>query len=310
LAGVYDGIIQQMAEWRSKNEVVIPGGFDVIHGDHVKWIEKCIDTAKNRIGQIDMVTIALASDELLSLKGGSRPFFTYDWRFVDMCRLLEGMSGFSRYRVVEMDEADFTKNAGSKGELVLVTEEYEDYYIGKNDKISFLSPLNSSHTSDLERQLFSAVEGSHCKIRQVGAAIVRRYKGIIAVNKNGPSAEGGCELCPKYIDIMAKYAQCGEILASPVECSHLHAEEAVIKMVKCGSSDWLFTTTSPCWNCAKIIASTGITRVVYIYPYYNLDPVRWLAEKGCVDIRQAGTDPNGLSFQVRSPLPGYYLNRF
>lgn len=67
-------------------------------------------------------------------------------------------------------------------------------------------------------------------------------------------------------------------------CGCLHAEEnALIKApYDVQRSLVMFTTTSPCWACAKRILNSGVGTVYYLNEYRDVDPIHLLRSR---DIR-------------------------
>lgn len=147
-----------------------------------------------------------------------------------------------------------------------------------------------------------AAMASRCLQRQVGAVICtgeNEGQEILAVGQNNPpGTERPCKVLFKmcyreYVRQHRKYtcSSCGTVLENlkcpecGVEferrglagkeldyCRSLHAEEhAIVQLAKRPGSippgSELYTTTFPCFLCAKKIAAVGITRVVYADPY-------------------------------------------
>jgi dCMP deaminase len=105
---------------------------------------------------------------------------------------------------------------------------------------------------------------TNCMKRAVGAVIVRDSR-IVAAGYNGTPFgmincnEGGCARCNGM-------AAAGANLDS---CYCLHAEEnAIIEAGrdKCQGST-IYVTTIPCLMCAKKVAQSGITRIVFDRDY-------------------------------------------
>ena len=114
-------------------------------------------------------------------------------------------------------------------------------------------------------------KASYCKRAQVGAIIVKD-DNIISFGYNGtPSGfENVCEC---------------EDGNSKREV--LHAESNAL--AKCSKSTYsskdavLYLTMSPCYDCAKLIIQSGITRVVYLEEYRITDGIE-LLKKAHVEI--------------------------
>ena len=105
---------------------------------------------------------------------------------------------------------------------------------------------------------------SNCSRGGVGAVIVDPRNRIVAVGYTGPPANfpdtgpcaGFCERAingPK-LDTTLSYA----------DCVSIHAEANALLV--CDRTDRLggtiYTTSDVCWNCAKLIANSGLKRVV------------------------------------------------
>lgn len=101
---------------------------------------------------------------------------------------------------------------------------------------------------------------SHAKRAQVGCVIVKNNQ-IIAEGWNG-TPSGFPNECEEWIPAM-DYGDGTWVTKSIV----LHAESnALMKVAKSTQSSegaTLYTTMSPCIDCAKLIAQAGITKVVY-----------------------------------------------
>lgn len=116
-----------------------------------------------------------------------------------------------------------------------------------------------------------AATRGNCSRRQVAAVIVRDHR-VISTGYNGTPRgvrncfEGGCPRC-------SSNAPSGTSLS---ECLCSHAEENAIVQAACygiavkGAT--LYTTYSPCLQCAKMIINAGISEVIY-YQHYTIDNV-------------------------------------
>lgn len=106
-------------------------------------------------------------------------------------------------------------------------------------------------------------ERSRCDGRQIGAVIVSEDNAYSVVGYNGPPADypiGHWSTCKSW----CPRAQTGEKGVSYDNCISIHAEaNALMKadhsMIQRGT---LFVTSAACWNCGKLIANSGIKRVV------------------------------------------------
>jgi dCMP deaminase len=136
---------------------------------------------------------------------------------------------------------------------------------------------------------YEFAEHSTCIRKQVGALITKN-KRIIATGYNGsPHGIVHCKDKFKNIDFKELNTQ-----GSPLNLKHhefseafeVHAEANVIAFCAkyetvIGEDCTLYTTLSPCVNCAKLIAQTGIKRVVYSEKYdRNTDGIDLLKKMG------------------------------
>jgi dCMP deaminase len=99
-----------------------------------------------------------------------------------------------------------------------------------------------------------AATRSTCDRKQVGAVIVRD-KTILSTGYNG-SIRG-----------MAHCDDVGHLMEGGHCVATVHAEaNAIIQAAKNGvriDGAELYTTASPCWNCFKLLANSGVTRVYF-----------------------------------------------
>ncbi len=256
----------------------IGGGFDVLHADHKGFIEKCLENYSRKYGNPAHLVVMLVSDEKLSsLKGAYRPFFSFEWRNQDMHdfltnknldfhisknSLISGLKDIDKNKsiiAVRPDDAKVIKTAESQG-----------------FKLISVSPLNRLHTTDIEKRLLVSKEKSNCKIRKVGALLVRGGEIV----REGFSGNGDCNCCSKY-----KVYSVAGIACQNVPCDFPHAEEVCLEYAREG--DDLFVTCSPCMACAEKIVSKGIRRVVFLEEYYDIKPLEYL-RKNDVLFRKAG----------------------
>lgn len=105
---------------------------------------------------------------------------------------------------------------------------------------------------------------SHCSRGGVGAVIVDPRNRIVAVGYTGPPANfpetGPCSgFCERAI-----YGPHSDTLISYADCVSIHAEANALLV--CDRTDRLggtiYTTSDVCWSCAKLIANSGLKRVV------------------------------------------------
>lgn len=109
---------------------------------------------------------------------------------------------------------------------------------------------------------------SRCDRDQVGAVVVDPMNRVVATAYNGPPASfpesplanGGCRgFCHRAIQ-----GPQPTTLVSYEDCPSLHAEANALMV--CDRRDRLggtiYTTSDICWSCAKLIANSGLARVV------------------------------------------------
>ena len=109
---------------------------------------------------------------------------------------------------------------------------------------------------------------SYCERRQVGALIVKD-RTIISDGFNGtPSG----------------FENCCEDSEGNTQWYVLHAEaNAILKLASSTQSAkeaTLYITLSPCKECCKLILQSGITRVVYIEDYKDMEGINLLKRGG------------------------------
>lgn len=102
-----------------------------------------------------------------------------------------------------------------------------------------------------------------CTRRQVGAVIVRDHR-LVGTGYNGaPSGRTGCleGACPRAFK---SYAEAAPGSGNYDDCIAIHAEANAIIHTRrddCTGAT-LYITSVPCTGCAKLIAASGIARVV------------------------------------------------
>jgi len=104
---------------------------------------------------------------------------------------------------------------------------------------------------------------SRCTKRRVGATIVTRDNRVASVSYNGPAArepnvEGPCTLwCPRAAN--------GGTTADYGSCKTIHAESN--GLLRANWTDiqggTIYVTSAMCINCAKLVANSGLARVVH-----------------------------------------------
>ena len=109
---------------------------------------------------------------------------------------------------------------------------------------------------------------SYCESRQVGA-LIGKNRTIISDGFNGtPSG----------------FENCCEDSEGNTQWYVLHAEaNAILKLASSTQSAkeaTLYITLSPCKECSKLILQSGITRVVYIEDYKDMEGINLLKRGG------------------------------
>jgi dCMP deaminase len=125
---------------------------------------------------------------------------------------------------------------------------------------------------------------SSCLRRQVGAVAVVDHR-IVATGYNGtPSGlpncnQGGCKRCAAPIALVPS----GTALDL---CLCVHAEaNCVAHAAKHGAILWgavLYTTHSPCMDCAKLLINSGVAGILFHHDYPASEEVRDMLSKGNV----------------------------
>ena len=133
---------------------------------------------------------------------------------------------------------------------------------------------------------YSVAKLSYAERRQVGCVIVKDHQ-IVSFGYNGtPSGfDNSCEIT----DTCNNGCGCGGCETSTTKREVLHAESnALTKIAKSTLSSEgadLYTTTSPCFDCAKLIIQSGIKRVFYNETYRDMSGVDLLEQANINVIR-------------------------
>lgn len=98
---------------------------------------------------------------------------------------------------------------------------------------------------------------SDCERSQVGAVVVKERR-IRGTGYNGaPAGKPGCSTCPRRTSTVAPGSDYSNCIA-------IHAEANAL--LYCDREDLigadLYITRAPCYGCQKLIAATGIVRVI------------------------------------------------
>lgn len=146
---------------------------------------------------------------------------------------------------------------------------------------------------------FKYAELSKARKKKVGCIIVKNDR-IISIGYNGtpPGWDNNCEYEVKIpfktdderdaIKHKTQWIDWDDenktvtVLKTKPEVSHAE-HNAIAKLAKStesGDGATLFTTCAPCVNCAKLIADSGISEVIYSDLYKNSDGVEYLIARG------------------------------
>ena len=117
-------------------------------------------------------------------------------------------------------------------------------------------------------------KSSKCDISKVGAIIVKQGR-IISAGYNGT--------------VSGAHNQCEEVVEGKIVTNRnvVHAESnSIFFAAKVGISTdqcTMYTTLSPCFECAKAIIQSGIKFVYYKEAYRDISPIEYLKSNGvCV----------------------------
>lgn len=113
-----------------------------------------------------------------------------------------------------------------------------------------------------------------CTRRRVGAVIMDQHRRVVGTGYNGaPPGAPGClssGACPRgqmsYDQVPKSSTYAGAL--GGVNCIALHAEEnAMLHSDRADRSGaTIYVTDEPCPNCSRILAGSGLARVVWVEP--------------------------------------------
>jgi len=272
-----------------KDVLYVPGGFDVLHSDHKKYIKKCFNAVSKQF-KIDKVIIGLISDNDLQVKGKERPIFSYEWRKEDLIDWAKNNFKDVEFEVEKLNTSCFKKfpqNDKILKRIITISSEHKNSLPIKelcdwHPKVFFINPTGKKHTSDIPDRIEKMKKLSGCFIRKVSAIVVRSGD-IVKITKNGTSKKCLENNCDKYKDLIAKYKRTGK----KMPCDFPHAEIRALGYSKNG--DDMVIASSPCMQCAEGIVSKKIRRVVYFEEYHDFTPIVFLKKHG-VACRKAGVN--------------------
>tara|TARA_R110000772_G_scaffold55472_18_gene126623 strand:+ start:3687 stop:4148 length:462 start_codon:yes stop_codon:yes gene_type:complete len=134
---------------------------------------------------------------------------------------------------------------------------------------------------------YSISKLSYANRRQVGCVIVKDNQ-MISFGYNG-TPHGFDNSCEDIVTSCNNDCGCGGCDKTSTKREVLHAESnALSKIAKSTmSSDgaYLYTTTSPCFECAKLIIQSGIKEVYYNETYRDMGGIE-LLEKANINVIQ------------------------
>ena len=122
---------------------------------------------------------------------------------------------------------------------------------------------------------------SHGQRAKVGAVAVTA-NGVVITGVNGLPKALGNEL--EYVT--STFHGFGFFMHTKTKSTVIHAENAIL--VKCAREgvsmlgSTVYTTLSPCEHCASMLASAGVTRVIYRDNYRNLKGLSVLEQCGII----------------------------
>ncbi|MBN1308455.1 MAG: dCMP deaminase family protein [Chitinispirillaceae bacterium] len=133
------------------------------------------------------------------------------------------------------------------------------------------------------RIALQAATRSTCDRKHVGAVIVRD-KTVLSTGYNG-SIRG-----MPHCDDVGHMMENGHCVAT------VHAEaNAIIQAARNGTAidkADIYITASPCWNCFKLIANSGIRRIFYL-EFYRDEKILNVARAAGIELRQVVLEDGG-----------------
>lgn len=112
---------------------------------------------------------------------------------------------------------------------------------------------------------------STCPRRAVGAIIVDERGVVLGMGHNGVSR--GMTHCSEQTAYRAECKGALDPKGDTSRCWAVHAEvNAILQCADIDRARTLYCSATPCFQCAKVIANTGITRVVVAGTYTEAEP--------------------------------------
>lgn len=134
--------------------------------------------------------------------------------------------------------------------------------------------MRPSHDAYFLQMLALVASRSTCPRRSVGAILVSDENVVLATGYNGvPRGFDHCteHPCPGVLDEKGETSRCHAV----------HAEvNAVLQCSRLGDAATLYVSCTPCFSCAKMIANTGIRRIVVLEEYADRLGLRLLESSG------------------------------
>lgn len=111
---------------------------------------------------------------------------------------------------------------------------------------------------------FAVAERSTCPRRHVGAVLVKDKK-LMGTGYNG--SPSGVSHCLDHGCMMESYIENGEENERCIRTIHAEVNLMLFTDRADREGATVYVTDQPCWNCAKMLANSGIKEVVYARPY-------------------------------------------
>lgn len=146
----------------------------------------------------------------------------------------------------------------------------------------------------------AAAKRSDCERSQVGAVVVKDRR-VRATGYNGaPAGAPGCDTCPRRVAEVVPGVS--SYSSGPTRCVSVHAEANAL--LYCDREDLigatLYITREPCVDCEKLIAATGVERVVTPDSMMRAAIGRKFDETELFDWRR-----NVIAFRITDQIYGY-----
>ncbi|GAB7386601.1 cytidine/deoxycytidylate deaminase family protein [Bacillaceae bacterium] len=140
---------------------------------------------------------------------------------------------------------------------------------------------------------FTVAERATCPRRHVGAVLVKNKK-LMGTGYNGSPA--GVADCYEQGCMLEVYQENGKTNERCIRT--IHAEVNLILFTDRDDREGatVYVTDEPCWNCAKMLANSGVREVVYERPYpKDHEKVTNLFREAGILFRQFAREKGGIS---------------